>query len=1027
MVHVVQIKFQQGSIERDCSHLVRSYTVYDRRCSENFRHAINTRRLVLSYDSETASFLSQSQTLATCWIDGNRDFTGRVSSSVKFISNGASAGSQPDVSDIEIELEDYTYKLERNIEHIGSIGREAIPVCSPSNPGHSAVHLILSAAGLSANITESIPTVLPALALESGTLADALDTLLHEYGYTYYFNAFGQVELFRWMDPQAAGQLDEQIMRAGVEIEQLQLDYDAVEVSYYSLKQKTGVLLYMADLPFGSDSRRSGWPIQPGYLWPEEANVRETWWSYTDVALANTLNERNEVVKNEDFSGIVLTKNHRIEDRVDDGVVREIALFRNKEARVAYRNNTASSKNIYYCNIIGDAIYKAAKHAVSGSIVEEGEKVLSYEASYIHEEPAAEAYCAARLSHLRYGWRYTLRTEHALSFYVYSLQDPYSGTQATVMLLEHEWTLEDDQHIYKAVAVGSVQITPVAQKSSLMPAPAWASSVLALQLERVPTFYDVQYGYNASGGTTVPSVPILKLDTGPNAIYISIDVQKNLTNYSHDELQVTDNPAGDWYALRMDGQDWKGGVDAVTIAPSSFVVHANIPPVSILDPSTGQTANYPRSLWYRCRRITKLGLRSSWSTPIQGITKLVDGTEIAEHSITANKLSVGVLNAVLANIRDSLVIDQELGYAAENEEGNERAHINEQAISFQRLIGAIWQTVCRIGLDGLLASTLFSSGPLIITNNKMTGPTGRRANKTDIGISYPSASAKVFHFDGDLLDQNQQTFWQVSGGVVTFDTVDVAIKAASPFSTEAGCLAGGVRLDKTVGNYLHGSWWIDLWVRTTGIDESYELLYIGNAVNYLRLLHKESPSYWFVYADAHYGYASDGYFGKEDNIKNFSLEWKIDNEVFAQELSINEEYWVHVAAGHDPNANAATVIVAGSIISIPNFKGISGATLMEVVVNRDYRGLKIDELMIDTTVTLNVQMVLARNEDRIPFAAVDYASDPFVLEAKDPNNVIQNLIRSSYVSGQGWICKLPDGTQFEWAGDGQPVVARRWR
>lgn len=131
--------------------------------------------------------------------------------------------------------------------------------------------------------------------------------------------------------------------------------------------------------------------------------------------------------------------------------------------------------------------------------------------------------------------------------------------------------------------------------------------------------------------------------------------------------------------------------------------------------------------------------------------------------------------------------------------------------------------------------------------------------------------------------------------------------------------------------------------------------------------------------------------------------------------------------GHDGQDNVATVVIAESQLAIPNFKGLSGAYMMDIVLNRSLRTIKMDEVMIDPTVKINIQAVLARNIERIPWAAIDYTLEPFVLDIKNPDNVYTNLIRSAYTQGVGWVCKLPDGRQLEWLGDGQPVIARRWR
>ena len=239
-------------------------------------------------------------------------------------------------------------------------------------------------------------------------------------------------------------------------------------------------------------------------------------------------------------------------------------------------------------------------------------------------------------------------------------------------------------------------------------------------------------------------------------------------------MQVTDDPAGDWYGLRMDGVDWKSGVNVVTRMPTTFMVHANTPLVEVADPNGGLLHTIPRVLYYRARRVTKTGIKSAWCTPVQGIAGL--------------------------------------------------------------------------------------------TNNAMNGPNGRRVRGTDVGIPFPSLNAKVFHFDGDVLSHTGESWWALAGGIATFDTVDVAIRPVSPFSYEAGSLAGGVCLSKQLGVILHDSWWLDLWVKTSGDDDEYKLVYVGNPNNFIRILHLKAPLYWYEYN--HAPYAEVGYFGPEAEYRN---------------------------------------------------------------------------------------------------------------------------------------------------------------
>jgi hypothetical protein len=1014
----------------DVSDLVRTYEPTDRAMSEDFGHAISSRSIVLIYSSHVAALLASSveiRVIAT--LDGIRDFTGRVTPSASITSRGAALSDTPDIDDIPIVAEDLSSLLDREITSDDNIALENFTVCDPANPASSLVHYLCALSGASTAIIDGINVTLRGFAIESGTVGSHLSTLLGEYGYEWRMDEYSRVVLVRWLftAPSPTATLDENTIIGDLRAERLAIETDAVEVSWTALKDRSGALVYMADLPFGDDNRRSGWPIQPGYLYPEEANTAETWWTYDDVALASRIDARGSVIKESDFTGLVLTKNHTVEQKIDAGIALEFAEFQNKRARIGYQCTAAEPALIFYCNILADVVYRGAQTVERAEIAPNPKSVERYDSLYINDQSHAQALCMARAGRLRSAaWRYTCRSEIQYPIgSITSITDPYSGVSAIAIIIELCRDLETGIITYKAVGLPNVGIAVGTMETQILVAPASSGSVPEIQLERCPTFTQIQTGYNVSGGTTTPAVPTLKTGPGPQAVYITIDRQSNLTNYSHDELQVTDNPAADWYALRMDGGDWKGGVGAVTAAPSLFTVHANVPLVATVDPASGETTYSARQLWYRARRCTRAGVRSEWCQAVEGVAAPSDGSSIAEASISASKLQTGVFEAVVAAIRDSLTIDADLGFAAENEDGNERTQFNELSMSFQRLVGSIWQNIVRIGLDGLQSQIVHSSGALVLTNNGMSGATGRRANGTDIGIPFPSAGARIFHLDGDILDQSGASWWAVSGAAPSYDTADVAIAATSPFSTEAGALAGGVSLSKSAGSYLLGHWWVDLWVRTTGLDEAYDIVAVGNATTNLGVRRVLAPSFWAQY-NRPKAYADSGYFGPETDIANIEATWAIDGTNFSQPVDIDESGWVHVALGHSQVANAAYVVVGGYLLVIPGWAGIFGAAVMDIVINPDLRGMKIDEIMVDTTTAIDTTAVFASNNNRIPWAALDYADKPFVLDIANPDGVSQNLVRSSW-DGSKWICKLPDGTQLEWAADGQPVYARRWK
>jgi len=148
-----------------------------------------------------------------------------------------------------------------------------------------------------------------------------------------------------------------------------------------------------------------------------------------------------------------------------------------------------------------------------------------------------------------------------------------------------------------------------------------------------PTYTELQEGYEKGGGTTTPTqVTIAECKAiGLNAITLNWNRQNNLTNWDHDEAQVSDNQS-DWYSLRNDGVDWKGTLGAVTTVYNHYITHENIPPGGTEDDPTALT------LYYRVRRVTKEPVNGDWSTSASATTHLLATGDILAKAIAEAKL-----------------------------------------------------------------------------------------------------------------------------------------------------------------------------------------------------------------------------------------------------------------------------------------------------------------------------------------------------------------------------------------------------
>ena len=467
-------------------------------CSETFHAVVSQWRISFIPTTEylAARAAATGDTLVRILQDEVLQFKGRVPPTDGWTSNGVALDGSADLSDVELEVLDYSSWLERTVTAEDDVAWEDNYLCNPADPAASIVHRLFTLCGISGSLfvpVVSDTTVLHGFSLDEGAnIGDELDELLWENGLVRHW-VVDHFELYRWLNeiPTPTIDLDEDVVMVGLKTERIEREADGVEVKWYALKDKADCLLYMADLPFGSDNQRSGYPIQAGLLWPEEANVAPTWWDYEDTALAYTYNATlGQKVKTTDFSQIVMTKNRRVDASFDAGVVAEGApVLYNKTARVAFKNPTAVSLNIYYCNIYGDTIYRGAENSVCKNTIAGPKKTATVTAKYLHILALATRLACALAD--QYGtacWRHTATSETCLALgTIARLIDPYSGLTTTVMIVKRSYAPETELYTYALLSISAVTIAATASYQAVLPEPKTASDDVRIQVSKTVT------------------------------------------------------------------------------------------------------------------------------------------------------------------------------------------------------------------------------------------------------------------------------------------------------------------------------------------------------------------------------------------------------------------------------------------------------------------------------------------------------------------------------------------------------------
>jgi len=273
-----------------------------------------------------------------------------------------------------------------------------------------------------------------------------------------------------------------------------------------------------------------------------------------------------------------------------------------------------------------------------------------------------------------------------------------------------------------------------------------------------PTYVEVQDGYNAGGGTTVPTVPTIMVcqAIGTKGILIAWDRQLNLTNFDRYEIQVSDDDLT-WYELRFDGVDWKGALATDTDWGVEWIVHSGIPHIGAVDNPAGRT------LHYQVRQVTKAALPSAFSASTSATTKTVAAGDLAIDSVYANNILAAAIQTMLLRAAQMWIGYAGTGTYGSPDEGDRRIYVDDDEILFQIYTAGAWSTERQIALGGVDANGNF---------RPFLGCRGVLGDITDSPLldPIPGRGFHLFKFDNNAQDQHGVDPWTITAGAFAYST-----------------------------------------------------------------------------------------------------------------------------------------------------------------------------------------------------------------------------------------------------------------
>jgi len=333
----------------------------------------------------------------------------------------------------------------------------------------------------------------------------------------------------------------------------------------------------------------------------------------------------------------------------------------------------------------------------------------------------------------------------------------------------------------------------------------------------------------------------------------------------------------------------------------------------------------------------------------------------------------------------------------------------------------------------------YSKASLLLSNAEQVL---RRQRGWDLGVPYLSNQAEIYHFDTDVLNQNQQSGILIESegdnirlvgkdDLLEGESLLPAVIGIPPYEVITKSLLGNFSVTKTLPASENSS--VDFWMRPF-FSENHILFRVSTPTDSVLLfVGLRDPAYatpWYGSDDPEYSEALEGDIpysitratgsvlehrmpnGVEtivldatgmDPIYDAPLESNIPYSVpdegdpeysVAREheaiVEISERGWNHVAVVN--TRTRLSVYISDKRFDFAKFSVADQPVTL--VINEAKYFFNIDELYIDGAAALDYSSFAENTESKIPYAALDCKEKWFVLEAEDIYKVKTNLFET---------------------------------
>jgi hypothetical protein len=322
----------------------------------------------------------------------------------------------------------------------------------------------------------------PAITLEAFVMQpernyrQTLDALCWQYRLSFYFDNLGRCNFFFFGSmPAETGRLGQEGMLAGVKVKKSRKRYDAVQIEYNTLTQKSNEQIYFESFGYASDNAPSPVVIQPGVYYPFdaapeiEAAEGQVYQSFVSgfAESRKKYNGELEYRRSKDTS-LLLARNHCVVEDWEGNLEINRAEFESLRASVRFLNKGTTDAKLRQFAIRADAIYrdKAASVTAGGG---SKDRAFSSSAEFVYNAAAAENLAKALYRFFSGASLAIEMSTDALPLRpgsYHSIDTGKSGLAVDALILSCTLDCEKEIYSHKAVSVGPAAVDVSRAKNS---------------------------------------------------------------------------------------------------------------------------------------------------------------------------------------------------------------------------------------------------------------------------------------------------------------------------------------------------------------------------------------------------------------------------------------------------------------------------------------------------------------------------------------------------------------------------------